>query len=123
MDAALLDFQKGEACLRTRDFARARGFFEAAVRAFPKPEYQAALAYALAFDPRSPVVSRAKDLLAEALKDPSCDRAAYTAALLARAEGREEEAERLFRLALQANPGHIEAGREVRLMDARRRHR
>jgi len=123
MDAAVLDFQKGEACLRTRDFARARGFFEAAVRAHPKPEYQAALAYALAFDPRSPVVSRAKELLAEALRDPSCDRAAYTAALLARSEGREEEAERLFRLALQANPGHMEAGREVRLIDARQRRR
>ena len=36
-EAARMDYVKGEACLRTRDFGRARGFYEAAVRADPAP--------------------------------------------------------------------------------------
>src|SRR6266542_265590 len=51
LEAAKLDFQKGEACLRTRDFVRARGFLESAVRADPRPDYQAALAWAFVLDP------------------------------------------------------------------------
>jgi DnaJ-domain-containing protein 1 len=122
-EAAGLDFQKGEACLRTRDLTRARGFYEAAVRAHPRAEYLAALAHVLAFDPKAPDRTRAAELLARALQDPGCDRAALTAAQLAREEGREEEAERLFRLAFQANPRNVEAEREVRLADLRRKRR
>jgi curved DNA-binding protein CbpA len=122
-EVANLDFQKGEACLRTRDFARARGFYEAAIRVNPRPEYQAALAWALCFDPKAPDRGRGKELLSAALKDPSCDRAAYTAAMVARDEGDEDAAERMFRIALKANPGHVEAEREIRLIEARRRRR
>jgi len=122
-EAASLDFQKGEACMRTRDLARARGFYEAAARAHPRPEYLAALAHVLASDPKAPDRTRAGQLLARALQDPTCDRAALTAAQLAREEGREEEAERLFRLAFQANPRNVEAEREVRLADLRHKRR
>ena len=51
-ESARIDFQKGEACMRTRDFARARGFLESAMRADPRPEYQAALAWAYVVDRR-----------------------------------------------------------------------
>lgn len=122
-EAAAHDYQKGEACLRTRDFPRARAFYEAAIRANPKAEYQAALAWALYFDPRVPDRGRAKELLSMALRDAACDRAAYTAAMVARDEGDEDAAERMFRIALKANPRHVEAEREVRLIEARRRRR
>ena len=121
--AASIDFQKAEACLRTRDFTRARGFYEAAVRGHPLAVYQAALAWALWFDPKAPDRARAKEALAAALRDPSCDRAAYTGAMIARDEGDDPQAEHLFRLALKANPGHVEAEREIRLIEARRRKR
>lgn len=120
---ASIDFQKGEACLRTRDFTRARGFYEAAVRGHPRADYQAALAWALWFDPKAPDRARAKETLAAALRDPSSDRAAYTGATIARDEGDDPQAEHLFRLALKANPGHVEAEREIRLIEARRRKR
>jgi len=121
--AAALDFQKGEACLRTRDHARARGFLEAAVRAHPRAEYQATLAQALAQDPRAPDRGRARELLAAALQDPTCERAAWVGAQLARDEGRDEEAERLLRRTLQVNPRNVEAERELRLLELRRRRR
>ncbi len=115
-----VDFQKAEACLRTRDFARARGFYESAIRADPRPEYQAALAYLLLVDPQGRDRERARALLDDATKDARCDRAMYAAGILARDEGDDPRAERMFRAALQANPRHAEAVRELRLLQTRR---
>jgi curved DNA-binding protein CbpA len=119
-DAARVEFQKGEACLRTRDFARARGFLESAVRADARPEYQAVLALAIVSDPATKDRARAKALVAEASKDPACDRALYAAGVIARVEGDEGTAERHFRAAVKANPRNSEAMRELRLLEARR---
>jgi tetratricopeptide (TPR) repeat protein len=119
-EAARVDFQKGEACLRTRDFARARGFLESAVRADPQPEHQAALAFACLADPAHRDRERAHQLLGEATKDPGCDRAFYVAGVLARDEGDDAAAERHFRAALKANPRNADAVRELRLAEARR---
>jgi Tfp pilus assembly protein PilF len=119
-DTARVDFQKGEACFRTRDFVRARGFLESAVRADPRPEYQAALALAFALDPATKDRARAKDLAAEAMKDPRCDRAFYAAGLIARLEDDEAGAERYFRAALKANPRNGDAVRELRVLESRR---
>jgi len=119
-DGARVDFQKGEACFRTRDFARARGFYESAIRADPRPEYQAALAYVFLVDPQGRDRAKARALLDEATQDPKCDRAFYTAGILARDEGDEAAAERMFRAALEANARHPEAVRELRLIQARR---
>ncbi|HET7826264.1 MAG TPA: DnaJ domain-containing protein [Anaeromyxobacter sp.] len=119
-EAARVDFQKGEACLRTRDFARGRGFLESAVRADPRPEYQAALAFACLTDPGRKDRDRARKLLAEATKDTSCDRALYVAGLLARDEGDDGGAERWFRAAAKVNPKNADAVRELRLAEARR---
>jgi cytochrome c-type biogenesis protein CcmH/NrfG len=110
----------GEACLRTRDLGRARGFYEAAVRADPRPEYQAALAFVLLADPRARDRDRARGLLAEATRDAGCDRAVYVAGLLARDEGDDATAERLLRAVIRANPRHVDAVRELRALEARR---
>lgn len=123
VEAAGLDFAKGEACLRTRDWARARGFYEAAVRADPRPEHLAALAYTLLADPRYRDLARARALLEEAVRDPRCDRGLYVAGLLARDEGDDLRAERMFRAAAAANPRAVEPLRELRALDERRRSR
>ncbi len=119
-DAGRVDFQKGEACLRTRDFQRARGFLESAVRADPRPEYQAALAFACLVDPQRRDRERARELLQEATKDPACDRALYVGGLLARDEGDAGAAERYFRAAVKANAHNADAIRELRLLESRR---
>jgi tetratricopeptide (TPR) repeat protein len=122
-ESARVDFLKGEACLRTRDFARARGFFESAVRADPRAEYQAALAWAFVADPACKERDRARALLDEARKDPACDRALYVAGIVARDENDPGTAERLFRAAVKANPRNAEATRELRRLEARRAER
>ena len=119
-EAARTDFAKGEACLRTRDWVKARGFLEAAVRADTQPDYQAALALAIVSDPASRDQERARTLVEEALRNPACDRAAYVAGLLARDASDDARAEKLFRAALAANPRNADAVRELRLLDRKR---
>jgi hypothetical protein len=120
---ARVEFQKGEACLRTRDFARARGFLESAVRVDPRPEYRATLAWAFVSDPACKDRMRARALAAEAAKDASCDRALLVAGIIARDDGDDVAAERHFRAALDANPRNAEAARELRHLEARRSQR
>jgi tetratricopeptide (TPR) repeat protein len=119
-EAARVDFVKGEACLRTRDWVKARGFFEAAVRVDPQAEYQAALALAIVCDPASRDRDRARALAAEALRAPSCDRAAYVAGILARDDRDVARAEKLFRAAIAANPRNADAVRELRMLERKR---
>lgn len=122
-ESARIDFQKGEACIRTRDFARARGFLEAAIRADGRAEYQAALAWTYVADPTGKDLVRARALLVEAVKDAACDRAQYVAGIVARDEGHEAEAERCFRAAVAANPRHADALRELKQAEGRRAQR
>jgi tetratricopeptide (TPR) repeat protein len=119
--AAQVDFKKAEACVKTRDFARARGYFEAAIRADPRPEYLAGLAGCILLDPGSRDRARVEELLAEARKDPACDRAFYLAGVAARDEQDLARAEQMFRGALQANPRNVDAQRELGLVEAARR--
>ena len=122
-ESARVDFQKGEACIRTRDFARARGFLESAIRADGRAEYQAALAWTYLADPVGKDLAKARALLAEAVKDARCDRAQYVAGVVARDQGDEAEAERYFRAAVAANPRNADALRELRLVEGRRAQR
>ncbi len=119
-DAARVDYLKGDACLRTRDFQRARGFFEAAIRVDRRPEYLAALAHVWLLDQTRKDRERARALLDEASKDRTCDRAFFVAGLLARDEGDEAAAERHFRAAAEVNPRNADAMRELRLSQSRR---
>jgi len=116
-----VDAQKAEACHRTRDYGKARLFLEAAIRGDPRAEYHAALAAVILADPKAPDRARVKELLAEATKDPSCDRGFFLAGVVARQEGEEARAEKMFRAALAANPRHAEAARELKLLEGRRR--
>ena len=122
-ESARIDFQKGEACLRTRDFARARGFLESAVRADPRAEYQAALAWTYVIDLSAKDLAKARALAVEAAKDLKCDRAQFVAGIVARDEGSEAEAERYFRAAVAVNPRHADALRELKLVEGRRAQR
>jgi DnaJ-like protein/uncharacterized protein DUF4388 len=122
-ESARIDFQKGEACIRTRDFARARGFLESAVRADARPEYQAALAWTYVVDPAGKDLAKARALVAEAAREATCDRAQYVAGIVARDEGNEAEAERFFRAAVAANPRHGDALRELKQLEGRRAQR
>jgi tetratricopeptide (TPR) repeat protein len=119
-DAAKIDFQKGEACMRTRDYARARGFLESAARADPRAEYQAALAFSLVVDAAGKDLVRARTLIDAALAKPGNDRVHFVAGVLAREEGNEGEAERQFRAAVTANPRNADALRELRVLEGRR---
>ncbi len=119
-EAARIDFQKGEACLRTRDFARARGFLESAVRANPRPEHRAALAWSYIVDPAGRDLARARTIISAALARPGNDRVHFVAGVLEREERNEGEAERQFRAAVAANPRNADAVRELRLLEARR---
>jgi tetratricopeptide (TPR) repeat protein len=120
---AQVDFEKGEACLRTRDFAKARAFHEAAVRAQPIAKFQAALAWAYITDPTVKDRERPRELLGEARKDPTCDRALYIAGVLARDDGNDAAAEKHFSACIKVNPRHAEAVRELRAIELRRRKR
>jgi len=120
-DTARVDAQKAEACYRTRDYGKARLFFEAAIRGDPRAEYHAALAAVLIADPKAPDRARVKELLAEATKDPGCDRGFFLAGLVARQDGEEARAEKMFRAALKANPRNADAARELKLLEGRRR--
>jgi DnaJ-domain-containing protein 1 len=120
---AQIDFEKGEACVRTRDFAKARAFLEAAVRAHPIAKFQAALAWAIIADPAVKDRDRARELIQEAKQDPSCDRAFYIAGVLARDDGNDVAAEKQFNACIKANPRNAEAVRELRAIELRRRKR
>jgi tetratricopeptide (TPR) repeat protein len=120
---AQIDFEKGEACIRTRDFVKGRAFLEAAVRAHPNARYQSALAWAYVADPTVKDRGRARELIEQARKDPACDRALYIAGVLARDDGNDEAAEKYFTACIKANPRHAEAVRELRAIELRRKKR
>jgi hypothetical protein len=121
--SAQVDFEKGEACVRTRDFAKGRAFLEAAVRAHPVARFQAALAWAYVADPAVRDRERAKELIDLAKTDPACDRALFIAGVLARDDGNDGAAEKHFNACLKANPRHADAVRELRAIELRRRKR
>jgi tetratricopeptide (TPR) repeat protein len=120
---AQIDFEKGEACVRTRDFAKGRAFLEAAVRASPAARFQAALAWAYVADPTVRDRERARELVDLARKDPACDRAFFIAGVLARDDGNDLAAEKHFNACLKANPRHADAVRELRAIELRRKKR
>jgi tetratricopeptide (TPR) repeat protein len=120
-ESARIDYQKGEACFRTRDYARARGFLDSAVRADPRPEYQAALALSFIVDAAGRDLPRARTLVDAAMAAGTVsDRVLFVAGMVAREEGSDGEAERQFRAAVVANPRNAEALRELRVLEARR---
>jgi curved DNA-binding protein CbpA len=116
-------FKAGEAALRRRDQATAEAQFAESYRLYPRAQTLAARAWAIYMDPaRKSDAAAARAMMVDALKeDPSCDRAHYQLGVIARVEGDVERAERHFREALKANPRHLEASQELRLIEMRKR--
>jgi curved DNA-binding protein CbpA len=116
-------FKMGEVFFRKRDFAAAVDHFERAFNADPKAVYLAARAWAIYMDPQHKAeLPKAKQMMAEALKlDPNCDRAHYQLGVIARVENDIPRAERHFREAVRANPKHLEANQELRLIEMRKK--
>jgi curved DNA-binding protein CbpA len=116
-------FKKGEMLFRKRDFVAAEEMYARAHELKPSAVYLAGRAWAIYMDPgRKTEIPRAKRLMAEALKmDNHNDRAHYQMGVIARVEGDMERAERHFRDAVTANPRHLEAAQELRLIEMRRK--
>jgi curved DNA-binding protein CbpA len=116
-------FKMGEVYLRKREFATATEHYERAYALDPKPLYLAARGWSVYMDPaRKADAAKAKQMMADALRtDPNCDRAHYQLGVIARVEGDMDRAERHFREAIRANPKHLEANQELRLIDMRKR--
>lgn len=121
--AARADFQKGEAARRTGDNARARIFFEAAVRSDQRADYLVALATVTLLSGKPEDRERAGRHLAEAMKDPTCSGAFLAAGIMARDENDPDRAEKLFRASLKANPRNDEAARELHKIQGQRKTR
>lgn len=118
--AARADFQKGEAARRTGDNARARIFFEAAVRSDQRADYLVALATVTLLSGKPEDRERAKRHLIEAMKDPTCSGAFLAAGIMAREENDPDRAEKLFRACLKADPRNEEAARELHKIQGQR---
>ena len=118
--AARADYQKGEAARRTGDHARARLFFEAAVRSDERADYLVALAAETLVSGKPEDRERARRHLAEAMKDPTCSGAFLAAGIMAREENDPDRAEKLFRASLKADPRSEEAARALHQIQGRR---
>jgi curved DNA-binding protein CbpA len=132
VDAAM-EFQKAEILLKKNDLAGAEQLATACVRADPEqPEYLALLVWIQAQrrgDPpgmREGMTSTHFDDLIKLLdgvlaKEPSYERAIYYRGVLLKRSGRVDKALRDFKRAVELNPKNIDAVREVRLNDMRKR--
>jgi curved DNA-binding protein CbpA len=113
----------GEAAFKKRDYRVAEAQFAKAHELDKAGASLAAQAWAIYMDPsRKADAQTAKNLMANALKiDQNCDRAHYQLGVIARVEGDMDRAERHFRDAVRANPRHLEANQELRLIEMRKK--
>jgi curved DNA-binding protein CbpA len=132
VDAAL-EFQKAEILLKKRDLAGAEALARRAAEADPdQPEYKALLAWIQAQRRGDPPAipaggtSTHYDDLIEALdavlaKEPEYERALFYRGMLLKRSGHADKAIQDFKLAATLNPKNLDAVREVRLHDMRKR--
>ncbi|MFO0589673.1 MAG: DnaJ domain-containing protein [Polyangiaceae bacterium] len=130
---AALEFQKAEIFLKKNDVASAERHIKLASDADPgQPEYTTLLAWILALRRGEPkelapgATSKQYDdliqMLDEVLRgDPRYERALFYRGTLLKRSGKPEKAIRDFKLAAELNPKNLDAVREVRLHDMRRR--
>ncbi len=132
VDAAL-EFQKAEILLKKNDLAGAEQLASRAVQADPdQPEYMTLLIWIRAMRRGDPAELREGqttthyDDLIHILdgiltKEKEFERALYYRGVLLKRSGRVEKAIRDFRLSAQLNPKNLDAVREVRLYEMRKR--
>jgi CheY-like chemotaxis protein len=117
-------FRKGLTCLRSQNYGEAREAFGWAARLDPtEPEYLTYFAWAKFKTAPTDPQQRAQVLatLEQALGlGPKLDRTHLFLGYVLQEEGRAEEAEKRFELALKLNPKCTEAQRELRLINLRR---
>ncbi len=120
-------FQKGEAALRRRDYARALEQFQEAVRLCPdEGEFHAYLGWTTFQNaPKDEqAVQDARDELNQAISlNPKVDKAYLFLGYIYKAMNYREMAEHEFEKAIQCNPDCTEALRELRLINMRRKSR
>jgi curved DNA-binding protein CbpA len=118
--AKIAAFQ-GDQALRKRDYATAADQFHTAYELFPNGDYLASEAWALFSDPARSN-KKAKDLVESAfVEHPESERALYYVAMLARLDGKADEAEKMFKKVLKMNPRHMEASQELHLLKLRKK--
>ena len=113
----------GETMFKKRDFRQAEQNFARAHALDKAGVSLAAQAWAIYMDPtRKAEAPAARELMKKALViDPRCDRAHYQLGVIARVEGDLDAAERSFRKCMEANPRHLEANQELRLIEMRKK--
>ncbi len=116
-------FKRGDLLMKKKDFAAAELEYLRAYSIDPKPVYRASQAWAIYMDPaRKAEAANAKQMMAEVLRaDPTCDRAHYQLGVICRVEGEKDKAEKHFRDALRANPKHLDASQELRIIEMRKK--
>src|SRR5690606_21981626 len=128
VDSAML-FQKGEVFFKKGDYAQAEFHVRQAVDADPdQPEYRALLAWVQAHrlgpppagssDHYRKQIQLLDDLIA---KEPEYERALFYRGTLLMRSGKTDAAIADFRALMRLNPRNIDAAREVRLYEQRRR--
>jgi hypothetical protein len=130
---ATLEFQKAEILLKKHDLAGAEAFATRATEADPEqPEYATLLVWIQAQRRGDPpgmqegatsahfddLIQTLSDVLA---KEPRYERALYYRGVLQKRAGRTDRAIRDFKLVAEINPKNLDAVREVRLHEMRRR--
>jgi curved DNA-binding protein CbpA len=130
---AALEFQKAEILLKKNDLAGAEALVAHAIATDPEqPEYRALLAWIRALrrgdppDLREGHTSSHFDDLIKVLdeilaREQRFERALYYRGVLLKRSGKVEKAIRDFRLAAEVNPKNLDAVREVRLYEMRKR--
>lgn len=121
---AELEFQKGLALLKQRNYPEALEHLDSATRLAPSEGEIEAL-YGWTYFLASPGVERAGEKAAAHLENarklsPNSAEAHYYSGLLQKACGERSQAERMFGKAVGLDPNHVEAARELRLINMRR---
>jgi len=118
-------FQKGEIALRKREYEKARGMFDEAVKLCPdEGEFHAFLGWAMfQSDPKNEeAVRTSRDQLNQAISlNSKVDKAYLFLGYIYKAMNYREMAEHEFEKAIQCNPDCTEALRELRLINMRRK--
>ena len=115
--------KQAEVFFKKRDYRHAEESYGKAFALDKNANTLAAQAWCIYMDPtRKPEGQAARQMMQKALAmDPTSDRTHYQVGVIARVEGDMDRAERHFREAVKANPRHLEANQEIRLIEMRKK--